>query len=78
MDDKARGECAILSAETEVFVQVAGEAEPFQLEYREGGSEALFAAVEPVSRSEALRVFVGFLEGSGEWKHGVDWVELDY
>lgn len=76
-DDDARGEFLILSRSSQEYLQAYGDGDgPFQLEYREGEEIRHFRTKEDVTKEEAKKTFLFYLQGNPEWKSRHQWEPL--
>ena len=76
-DDSKRGEFMILEKNDNDFVQIAGEvaSNGFILEYRDGGKQ--YRCTRSVSKSEAERSFLDYLDGLDSWKSRFTWEPVE-
>jgi len=76
-DDELRGEFAILSKDSQVYIQTSGNVDgPYCLEYREGDDEHHFQAGDHFHKDDVLRAFLWYLAGDTRWRTEFSWRKL--
>jgi hypothetical protein len=59
-------------------MQAAGDVGgPYQLEYRDGGSDRHYRAEGEVRKGDVERAFVWYLAGDARWRTGFRWRKLE-
>lgn len=76
-DDAARGEYAILFAPDGSFMQIGEGEGPFVVEHRDGATEEHIQTTTALSKAEARKAFLQFLQGSDSWRKGRTWKPLE-